>query len=109
MQAFLFWPKSSKYAKNRVQAKVYDAKQKLIDTGQVVTSSAIIEIVSGAEQRRRGLMLLFKEHNDEMKRMIGKGFAKGTWTNFDTSYNHLLKFLETQYHTDENDQIMKTK
>jgi hypothetical protein len=84
-----------------VQAKVYEVKQKLIDTGQLVTSLALIEIISGAEQRRRGLMMLFKEHNDEMKKMIGKGFAKGTWTNFNTTYNHVLSFLTIQYQTDE--------
>jgi len=84
-----------------IQTKVYDAKQKLIDTGQMVTSMAIIEIVSGVEQRRRGLMMLFKEHNDEMKKMINKGFAQGTWTNFNTTYKHVLNFLGSQYHTDE--------
>ncbi|NCD69084.1 site-specific integrase [Mucilaginibacter agri] len=84
-----------------LQSKVYDAKQRLMETGQVVTSSAIIEIVNGAEQRKRGLMAMFKEHNDAMKKMIGKGVAKGTWTNFNTSYRHSLDFLKANYQTDE--------
>jgi hypothetical protein len=46
-------------------------------------------------------MALFKNHNDDMKAMIGKGVAKGTWTNFNTTYRHLSVFLHTEYHVKE--------
>lgn len=36
-----------------------------------------------------------------MKTMIGKGVAKGTWTNFNTTYNHVSAFLATQYDVNE--------
>ncbi|GAA4915278.1 site-specific integrase [Mucilaginibacter defluvii] len=84
-----------------VQANVYAARQKLLETGQMLTAEAVIEIVSGAAQRRRGLMALFKKHNEELEKLIGKGVAKGTWTNFNTSYRHLGTFLNKEYGTDE--------
>lgn len=84
-----------------LQNKVHEARKKLIDNDKVVTTSAIMDIVNGNEQRKRGLLALFKQHNDDMKAMIGKGVAKGTWTNFNTSYNHVSGFLVTQYQVKE--------
>jgi hypothetical protein len=84
-----------------LQTKAYDARKKLIESGKIVTAQAIIDIVSGAEQRKRELMALFKSHNDDMKAMIGKGVAKGTWTNFNTTYKHVAGFLSAQYDVNE--------
>lgn len=84
-----------------MQNKVYQARQNLVESGRVLTAQAIIDIISGTEQRRRGLMMLFREHNDGLKKMIGKGVAKGTWTNFNTTYNHVAVFLRIEYRTDE--------
>jgi len=36
-----------------------------------------------------------------MKAMIGKGVAKGTWTNFNTTYKHVAAFLAAQYDVNE--------
>lgn len=84
-----------------LQNKVYDAKKQLIETGKLVTATAIVEIMNGTQQRKRELLALFNGHNDEMKRMIGKGVAKGTWTNFNTSCRHVSDFLVAQYHVKE--------
>jgi integrase len=84
-----------------LQSKAYDARKQLIESGRVVTAITIMDIMSGAEQRKRELMALFKGHNDDMKAMIGKGVAKGTWTNFNTTYRHLSVFLHSQYDVKE--------
>lgn len=84
-----------------LQSKAYEARKQLIDSGRIVTAVAIMDIMSGAEQRKRELMSLFKAHNDDMKAMIGKGVAKGTWTNFNTTYRHLSVFLQSQYNIRE--------
>lgn len=60
-----------------------------------------MDIISGAEQRKRELLALLKSHNDELKAMIGKGVAKGSWTNFNTSYRHVSEFLLTHYQVEE--------
>jgi len=80
-----------------LQNKAYEARKRLIESGRVVTALSIMDIMSGAEQKKRKLMALFKSHNDDMKAMIGKGVAKGTWTNFNTTYRHLSVFLYAQY------------
>jgi len=80
-----------------LQGKAYEARLSMIERGEVITATGLRDMLSGAKQRKWQLMELFKVHNDDLKARIGKGVAKGTWTNFDTSYKHVLKFLKTEY------------
>jgi hypothetical protein len=66
-----------------------------------MTSAAIIDILSGVEHRKRNLMVHFKNHNDEMEKMIGKGKEKGTWTTFNTSSKHTDLFLKKVYKVED--------
>ncbi len=84
-----------------VQAKVYDARRKLIESGTQVTSSGLMEIVSGQDQRGKMLLMLFQEHNDRMKSLIGKGYAKGTYKRFETAYKHTQSFIRWKYKQDD--------
>lgn len=84
-----------------LQNKAYDARTHLIDRGKIVTASAIKNIISGDDQRQWMLMVLFKAHNKGLEELIGKGVAKGTHTNFETSYTHVCKFLKSQYKVED--------
>jgi integrase len=84
-----------------LQNQVYDARTHLIDRGKIVTALALRDIVSGEDKRQRTLMTLFKAHNNGLEELIGKGVAKGTHTNFDTTYKHTEKFLKTVYKTED--------
>ena len=84
-----------------LQNKAYDARKHLIDRGKVVTSSAIVDLLSGVKERKWMLLALFEVHNNDLKKMIGKGVAKGTWTNFNTSYKHTCKFIRTTYKVED--------
>ncbi|RKR84746.1 site-specific recombinase XerD [Mucilaginibacter gracilis] len=80
-----------------LQNKAYEARKYLIDRGKVVTALAMVELLSGVNERKWMLLALFEAHNKELKKMIGKGVAKGTHTNFDTSYRHTSKFINCEY------------
>jgi site-specific recombinase XerD len=84
-----------------LQTKAYEIRKNLIDRGRVITAIAIINLLSGSEQRHRKLLALFKKHNDDMEEMISKGVAKGTWTTFNTSYKHTSFFLKSEYKADD--------
>jgi hypothetical protein len=84
-----------------LQNKVYETRKYLIERGKVVTAIQIRDMLSGKEQRERKLLALFKKHNNELEKMIGKGVAKGTWINFSNSYSHISNFLKSEYHVDE--------
>jgi len=77
--------------------KTYEARKILIERGKGITAVAVRDMVAGNVQRQWLLMALFEKHNKELEELIGKGVARGTWSNFNTSYRHTLKFLTTQY------------
>lgn len=80
-----------------LQSKVYDARRKLIESGTQVTSLALMDIVSGHDQRGKMLLAIFKEHNDRIKALIGKGYAKGTWDRFETALKLTRNFIQWKY------------
>src|SRR5687768_12668355 len=45
------------------QAKVYDAKRKLIEANQMITSTAIKDILVGNDQRNKMLIKIFEDYN----------------------------------------------
>ena len=84
-----------------VQAKVYEARRKLLESCLQVTSSALMDIVSGNDQRGKMLLSIFKDHNDRMKALIGNGYAKGTCKRFDTALKHTQSFIKWKYNLDD--------
>ena len=84
-----------------LQTKVYDSRRVLVERGDIVSADAIMNIITGEEQRSRKLLRLFADHNREMERAISKGVSKGTYINFAVSYNHVKKFIATEYKTDD--------
>ncbi len=76
-----------------LQSKVYEARRKLLESGMQVTSTALMDFISGNDQRGKMLLAIFQEHNDRMKALIGKGYAKGTWDRFDTALRLTRKHI----------------
>jgi len=73
----------------------------LIDRGKVITSSAIVELLSGVNERKWMLLAMFETHNKDLKKMIERGIAKGTYTNFNTSFRHTSTFIKEAYKVDD--------
>lgn len=59
------------------QAKVFEAKRKLIESNQIVSSSAIKDILFGNDQRNRLLVKIFEDYNEKKKALISGGCMEG--------------------------------
>ena len=46
---------------------------------------------------------VFKDHNQQMKDLIGKSFAKGTWERYETSLRHTIEFMKWKYKVSDMD------
>jgi len=84
-----------------LQNKAYEARKHLIDCGKVITASAIVELLSIVNERKWMLLAMFETHNKDLKKMIGKGVAKGTNTNFKSSLRHTSTFIKEAYKVDD--------
>lgn len=51
----------------------------------------------GKTEKPRSLFNIFQEHNSQVKALIGKEFAKGTFDRYQTSLKHTIEFMEWKY------------
>lgn len=80
---------------------VYKAKQKLIDGGNEISASALKDILTGNWIDNKMIIELFQFHNDQMKELIGKEYAKGTHERYQTSLQHTRSFIQWKYGKDD--------
>ncbi len=78
-----------------LQQKVFEAKRKLIELDIEVTPQAIKDLMLGENINKQKHMLieLFKRHNEQVKALIGKEYAQGTYQIFNRTLNHTVDFL----------------
>ncbi len=88
-----------------LQQKVFEAKRQLIELDQEVTPTRIKDVMLGKKinQQRYMVMEQFKQHNEQMKALVGKDYAASTLERYETSYKHTLNFIESKYKVSDID------
>ena len=78
------------------QQKVFEAKRKLIELDIEVTPLAIKDLMLGNSIKKHKHMLieLFKRHNEQVKILVGKEYAQGTYQIFNRTLNHTVDYLD---------------
>jgi hypothetical protein len=84
-----------------IEVSVYQAKRQILESGQQITAVDLMDNVSGRKQRDKMLIKIFEEHNEKMKSLIGKDYAKGTYTRFETALKHTKSFIKWKYNKDD--------
>ncbi|UII29055.1 site-specific integrase [Fulvivirga maritima] len=70
---------------------------KLFDLNQRISARLIKEAYLGGGSNKKTLIEAFDFHNKQLKNQIGKGYAQGTYTRFETTKKHLIDFLTREY------------
>ena len=86
-----------------LKAKVYDYQQQLIREDEVVNAENMRNKIMGIEKRSHMLVGIFKQHNEEIKALVGKDFATATYTRYETSLKHTVDFLQWKYKVSDID------
>lgn len=86
-----------------LQQQVYDAKRKLMDSGDELTAENIKSILLGIEKPKEVRMLLkiFTQHNEQIRTLIGQEYALATYKKYKTTYTHVEDFLKEKYNLDD--------
>ncbi len=80
-----------------IRSKLYDIHDRLLRDNLTISPKIINDIYFGQGEEERMLMEIFQEHNDQMKKLIGKGFTKGTMQRYDACKNHIENYLLFSY------------
>jgi len=82
-----------------LQRKVYDYRKQLFDEDKPLNAGNIKMLLQGREidRPKHMLMEIFKQHNDQIRALVGREYAAGTLKRYETSYKHTLTFLQSKY------------
>lgn len=64
-----------------------------------VTAELVKNALTGAGQKPLTLLGVFKEHNMEIKSLVGRDYAEETYKIYERSYRHLAGFIREKYKT----------
>jgi site-specific recombinase XerD len=79
-----------------LQRSVEDAHTTLVKEGKPVTAVSIKNRYLGIEEDTHKIVGVFKDHNDEIEALVGKGFTKATLTKYNSTLKHLKGFLKSK-------------
>ena len=80
-----------------MKTKVFNAQMELMHRNENLTIENFKEKLLGTEQRQRMLILIFQDHNNKIKELVGKEYALGTLERYKTSLSHTIEFLQWKY------------
>jgi len=62
-----------------LRTKMFESYTYLLNKNKAITCESLKNRFLGIDVRKVTLIEVFKEHNNQIKELIGKGFAHGTW------------------------------
>ncbi len=80
-----------------LREKVYKVYEDLATKDEHITAVKIRDIFLGKEKYKRLILEIFKDHNSHMERLLGKEFSPRTLQRYETTRNHIQKFIELNY------------
>lgn len=76
-----------------MRSKVLGAEMTLLHKEEPVTVENVKSIISGIYKNHRTLVTVFQDHNNKMRELVGKQYARGTLQRFEVTLNHIQNFL----------------
>lgn len=80
-----------------LQRKVYEAHHQLLESKASVTVENLKNILTGASDRPKMLLEIFQKHSDQLIALVGKDYAVGTITRYNTSLQHTRDFVQWKF------------
>ena len=80
-----------------IKASIYDVYDRLVREKKTISARIIRDEYFGKEEEPHMLIEIFQQHNDEMERLIGKGYTKGTMQRYKACKKHIEEYLLYTY------------
>ncbi|MEX0287726.1 MAG: site-specific integrase [Flavobacteriaceae bacterium] len=84
-----------------VKNRLYDIYDDLLKEQKDISASIIKNIYIGKEGKEYMVLEIFKEHNEEIESLLGKGFTKGTLQRYKAAYKHVSDYIQHRYHRND--------
>lgn len=86
-----------------IRLKILQCNNDLLASQKEITGETLKNRYLGAEDKKMTIVDVFKDHNQQMKDLIGKSFSKGTLERYETSLRHTVSFMKWKYNLSDMD------
>lgn len=84
-----------------IKNKVNKIHEHLLENEAFVSAEIIKNTYLGRSKKHKMVLVLFKEHNDKVERLIGKDFALGTSERYKTAKKHVGNYIQKEYKVED--------
>ena len=86
---------------DNVKNRLFEIYDSLLKDRKDVSASIVKNTYLGKEGKEYMVLEIFKEHNDEIESLLGKGFTKGTLQRYKAAYKHVSAYVQQNYHRND--------
>ena len=84
-----------------IKNKIYKIHRRLVEENMNYTSQKIRDIYLGKNSNEKMLLQVFENHNIQMEKLVGKEYALGTISRYQTAKKHVESFIKSEYNRDD--------
>ena len=85
----------------KIRIDIIKKYELLYKTNIIITAKTILDLYKNNSLLMDGIMNVFKQHNINMKSLIGIEYSKGSYKNYITTIKHLKNYIKTKFNTDD--------
>ncbi len=80
-----------------LKQRVYEYQKIILREGNPFNKETLRLKWYGLEERTHSLVEIFKQHNEQLKALIGRDCAKATYTKYQTTLDHTIAFMKWKF------------
>ncbi len=80
-----------------VRTQLFQHYNRLLEPGKPISSESIKNEYFGITEKAKTISEVFDYHNKQMKSLINKDYAPGTYERYCTAYSHTMEFIKSKY------------
>ena len=85
----------------RLRISIIEKYDALIKTNVIITAKTIVDYYKNNTLIMNSVINVFKQHNTNMKSLIGIEYSYGSYKNYKTTLKHLIKYINTKYNAND--------
>lgn len=71
------------------------------DDGKEITARALKNAMTGKDESEKSILTVFRDHNEGVKKLIGKDFAAATHQRYETCLMHVKDYIREKYRVND--------